>query len=378
MISALLLAGLFAAAQAPAEPAKAAAGPVGTAPAPTAPAAGAQPPHVAPSIGLPAPAAPPSPTAATGASTVQTPRAEAADARATSAVDKTKIGLGDAFTLTVEVEHAASDTVSLPDPLSVGDLSVRGAPAVNRTPAAAAGRVLTRFTVPLVNLKMLAPRVPELAVRVDGPAGPRQAIAKGVSLELVSLVQPGGQPTKEKGPRPPKKPVQILVRSYLWVGVLFGALAVAGLIYLAAVLGKRARERRRIAAIPPPLSVDEQALQRIMDLKRRAPWNQGLGRAAIFELSEIVRGYLGKRLGFDAVDLTNDELLLELRRRRILGLNLSELTEELSWEGMVKFAKLEPTAEECEAALLHAAELVERTKPLPEPLPPLERPEARA
>ena len=368
MISGLLLA--VALAQA------APGGLVGTAPTPTSPSTTAAP-HVAPSAGFAA-QPPPSPTATTGSSTSQTARTDAGDARATSVVDKAKLGLGDAFTLTLEVEHAAADTVSLPDPLSVGELTLRGPAAVTRTPGAAAGRATTRFTIPLVNLKMLSPRVPELAVRVDGPGGPRQTIAKGVSLELVSLVQPNGQPTKEKGPRPPKKPVQILVKSYLWVGVLAGVIVLGGLLYAAAVLGKRARERRRIAAIPPPLGVDEQALQRIMALKKRAPWNQGQGRAAIFELSEIVRTYLGQRLGFDAVDLTTDELLAELRKRRILGLDLQALTEELSWEGMVKFAKLEPTAEECEAALVHAAQLVERTKPLPKMLPPLEKPEARA
>ena len=305
------------------------------------------------------------------------PRAEARDASATAVVDKPKIAIGEPFTLTVEATHAAADTVSLPDPLTIGDLALRGPVSVSRTPGPEAGRATTRFTVPLVDLKTLSPRVPEVALRLDGPGGPRQTTAKATALSLASLIDADGKPSKEKGPRPPKRPVSIAVRSYLWVGVLAGLAALAGLLYAASILGKRARERHRIAAIPPPLTAEEQALARIMDLKRRAPWRTGQGRAAIYELSEIVRGYLGTRLGFGAVDLTSEELLAELRRRRILGLDLAELTEELSWEGLVKFARLEPTAAECEEALVRAAELVERTRPLPEPLPPLARPEAR-
>lgn len=305
-------------------------------------------------------------------------RAEARDAAATATVDKPKIAIGEPFTLTVEVAHAAADTVSLPDPLPLGELVLRGPVGALRTAGPEAGRATTRFTAPLVDLKTLAPRVPEIALRLDGPAGPRQTLVKAVALSLASAVEPDGQPTKEKGPRPPKQPVAIAVRSYLWVAVLAGAVALGLLLWGAAVLGKRASERRRLRAIPPPLTAEELAMARIMDLKKRAPWTSGQGRAAIFELSEIVRGYLGERLGFGAVDLTSEELLRELRRRRILGLDLAELTEELSWEDLVKFAKLEPTAVECEEALVRAAELIERTRPLPEPLPPLARPGARA
>lgn len=306
------------------------------------------------------------------------PRTEAPGVEASVHADKPHAEIGEPFTLTIEARHAATDTVSLPEPLNLGDLTVRAAPTVSRQIEAGGSRAVTRITVPVVNLKTLKPRVPELALRVDGPDGARQTMTKALTLQLTSLVEPEDKPApKTKGPMPPKQPVSIPVRSFLWASVLFGIAALAALLYAAAVLGRRARERRRLANVPKPLSIDEVALRRIMVLKHCAPWNRGQGRAAIFELSEIVRDYLGKRLGFDAIDLTSDELLTELRKRRILGLDLAELTEELSWENLVKFAKLEPTAAECEAALVRAAELIERMKPLAAPLPPLPKPAAR-
>ena len=103
-------------------------------------------------------------------------------------------------------------------------------------------------------------------------------------------------------------------------------------------------------------------MARLVALKQRRPWDRGLGRAAVFELSEIVRAYLGRRLRFDALDLTTEELLFELRTRRPSAVDLSELSRELSWQDLVKFAKAEPTPQECEGAIDRAASLVDRTR----------------
>jgi hypothetical protein len=324
-----------------------------TAPAPTG----------APPQAAPAPAAP-----------AAAPRTEARGVTASAQVDREHAGLGEPFTLVIEATHAPADTVSLPDPLPLGDLALRGKPVAQRQVDPKTGRAVTRFAVPLTNVKTLKPRVPELVLHVDGPEGPRQAMTRAIALQLDSQMQPDGSQGKEKGPRPPKQPVPILIKSWLWAGVLAAAIALGALLWLAARLGRKAKAARAIANQPKPLTPDEEALQRIMALKARAPWKRGLGRAAIFELSEIMRVYLGKRLGFDAIDLTSDELLSALKKRRILGLDLAGLTEELQWEDLVKFAKLEPTNEECEEAIVRAAELVERMRPLPAVLPPLSKP----
>jgi hypothetical protein len=47
-----------------------------------------------------------------------------------------------------------------------------------------------------------------------------------------------------------------------------------------------------------------------------------------------------------------------------MGLDLAELTEELRWEELVKFAKLEPTAEECLRGISRAESMVRHTRPL--------------
>jgi hypothetical protein len=177
---------------------------------------------------------------------------------------------------------------------------------------------------------------------------------------LRSLVAQEHAPSLERAHRGPKPPVPVIVRSWLWAFLLGGLAAAAA----ATALVVHMRRRRAARAAPPrlPPTPEEEAMARLIALKKRAPWERGLARPAVFELSEIVRVYLGKRLRFDALDLTTEELLSELRRLRILGLDLQELTQELAWQDLVKFAKAEPSGDDCMRAIDRAASLVDRTR----------------
>jgi hypothetical protein len=154
-----------------------------------------------------------------------------------------------------------------------------------------------------------------------------------------------------------------LVRSFLWLFILLGLAAALAAVLLIRRLRKKRQEGEERAAAP--LDPDEEALQRLAALRAAAPWKRGEGRAAIFAVSEIVRGYLGERLRFNALDLTSEEFLEQLHRRRLLGLDLPELIEEVRWEDLVKFAKLEPSAEECLRAIACSESIVHHTRPKP-------------
>lgn len=279
--------------------------------------------------------------------------------------DTDRVTLGEPFSVAIRVEHPALDVYALPEPLAVDPLALRGAAAVARTTHG--DRAETTFTLPLVDLKSLEPRLPALALRVDGPDGVRQVAVPELPMRLRSLVAEERAVNPERAHHGPKPPVPVLVRSFLWAWLLGGLL----LVVAAALVAREVRRRRalRPALVAPPPTPEEEAMARLVALKQRRPWDRGQGRAAVFELSEIVRAYLGRRLSFDALDLTSEELLATLHRRRILGLDLQELSDELSWQDLVKFAKAEPSAEECERAIDRAASLVDRTRAIVE-LPP--------
>jgi hypothetical protein len=274
--------------------------------------------------------------------------------------DLEEVTLGEPFTVTIRVEHPALDTYALPEALRVEPLLLRAPPKAARMTNG--DRAETTFTLPLVILKSLEPRLPAIALLVDGPEGPRQLAVPETPIRLRSLVAEERAQNPEQAHHGPKPPVPLTVRSFLWAGVLSALLLFFGGLYVVRELRRR-RALRRAPAAPPP-SPEDEAMARLLALKQRRPWDRGQGRMAVFELSEIVRAYLGRRLRFDALDLTSEELLAKLRARRLLGLDLLELSEELSWQDLVKFARAEPSADDCVRAIDRAASLVDRTRAL--------------
>jgi len=260
----------------------------------------------------------------------------------------------------IAVEHDARDVYTLPgfDPAPMA--VPQGAPQPRmRREELASGRVRTVFEFMLADYATLEPRLPDLTLLVSGPEGPRQVSLRGRPLKFRSLVKEEGQGAADQAHHGPKPPVPVMVRSLLWLWLLLGLLAAAA----AAVLLLRHRRRPREPLPETLLAFDDQALERLAALRNDAPWKRGEGRATIFVLSEIVRGYLGERLQFGALDLTSEEFLAELHHRRLIGLDLAELTEEVRWEDLVKFAKLEPTEEECLRALAQAESMIRHTRP---------------
>ena len=222
------------------------------------------------------------------------------------------------------------------------------------------GHARTVFELTLADYGTVEPRVPDLTLHVTGAEGERVLNIRGRPLKFRSLVQEEGGKPADQAHHGPKPPVPVMVRSYLWVWLLLGVLAVAAAI----VVLRRRKARPPAEAVAPKIEADDLALQQLHSLEVDAPWKRGEGRASIFRLSEIVRGYLGARLEFNALDLTSEEFLEILHKRRLMGLDLAELEAEIRWEDLVKYAKLEPTADECLRGIQRAEAMVRHTRPL--------------
>jgi hypothetical protein len=278
--------------------------------------------------------------------------------------DAEEVTLGEHIAVHIRVEHDARDVYSLPafDPAPLAIPAGAPAPRSHREELSSA-RARTVFELTLADYATLEPRLPDIVFAVSGPDGARQLSVRGKPLKLRSLVQEEGQGSAERAHHGPKPPVAVQVRSFLWA-FLLGALAVLALLF---AFRKRLMQRffpQRKSAAAAEVFADDLALERLAGLRVQRPWERGQGRAAIFALSEIVRGYLGDRLAFNALDLTSEEFVLELRRRRLIGLDLAALMEEVAWEDLVKFAKVEPTADECLRGIDLAESLIRHTRPL--------------
>lgn len=273
-----------------------------------------------------------------------------------------EISLGDHLTVKIIVDHDSRDVYSLPGfdpaPLAVP----QGVPPMTVRREERSGHARTTFELTLADYGTVEPRVPDLTLHVTGPDGERVVNIRGRPLKFRSLLKEEGDKPPDQAHHGPKPPVPVMVRSYLWLWILLGLAAVAALLTFRKFLTKRKflPEEEEPAKIEP----DDFALERLRALEADAPWKRGEGRAAIFRLSEIVRAYLGDRLEFNALDLTSEEFLETLHKRRLMGLDLAELEDEVHWEDLVKFARLEPTAEECLRGIRRAELMIRHTRPL--------------
>ena len=94
---------------------------------------------------------------------------------------------------------------------------------------------------------------------------------------------------------------------------------------------------------------------------------KGRVREYYFRLSEIVRGYLGERYGFDALESTSPELLESLRRLHTPGLPMKELQEFVNESDFVRYAKASADPNACKNAIELAYTILQATTPTAAP-----------
>lgn len=136
----------------------------------------------------------------------------------------------------------------------------------------------------------------------------------------------------------------------------------AGLISLLAGLiwwmRRRSRRRESTPKAAPPLPEDEVALAELRRLSERLP--ETLEEAMVFyiELSGVARVFLGRRFGFDAMDLTTSETLARLEEPIRAREPREEIGEFLDGCDLVKFAKYPATKDQALAAIEQARAMV--------------------
>ena len=155
------------------------------------------------------------------------------------------------------------------------------------------------------------------------------------------------------------------VRSWRLLWWLAGALAAVALIWFGA-RAWRARPRRPLPA-PPPLPLEERTLQALTALESEGLPERGLQREFHFRLNGIVRAFLGERFGFDALECTSGELLREVERRTLPGVDPDGLREFVDQCDVARYARGEVPVPACAGALDYARSLVEATCPRPPP-----------
>jgi len=109
----------------------------------------------------------------------------------------------------------------------------------------------------------------------------------------------------------------------------------------------------------------EEAMLALNNLKKRQLWQNGQEKEYYTQLTDILRVYIDRRFGINAVEMTSQEIMKSLQENEETHLHKEKLSEVLEIADFVKFAKMRTIANDNEMSFQRVLNFVEQTKPLP-------------
>ncbi len=278
-----------------------------------------------------------------------------------ASVDSTHITVGDWLNLTVQVKHADSVKVlwsEMKDTLGVFEIvHLDTVPAAGSGGSVTEGRKVTlsaydsgSFVIPPIRIAYMHPND---TTRHYVQSDPLTVQVSTVEVDTAKAI---------KDIKPPLGVPLTWKEIALYTGVL---LAIAALVYGGySYYRKRKRKAGEIVEENAPKILPHiQAMISLKELKEKRLWQQGDVKAFYSEATEIIRQYFEGRYGIMALELTSDEVFVQLRRFT-LAADVTKLIEVFFINAdLVKFAKYTPVPSENEAVIPQALDIVERTKP---------------
>lgn len=162
--------------------------------------------------------------------------------------------------------------------------------------------------------------------------------------------------------KPPKEAPLTFREALPWIGLAVGILAI-----LVLLIWWYKKYRNRIKPVLPAyerkIPAHTLALDSLEDLKKKKLWQQGKVKEYHSELTDILRRYLEQRFRVQALEQTSEEILAAFQAVHHLNYQQQEhLKEVLILADLVKFAKLEPQADQNEKSFSLVWDLVLQTK----------------
>lgn len=270
--------------------------------------------------------------------------------------------VGDLLELQVAAAHPRDVRVNLP---SVLDFSPLHLVSVEESEPEATGEgVRKTFTITLQHFEVGEATVPGFSLTYVTADGQVHSVdVPPQPFVVASLLANENDPQRKLEDPPisleyPNTLAEIVAYSIL--GTLFGALLLWALV-------RRLWGREKVVPLPPPIPPHELALQALQELESGELIEKGHWADYYLQLTEIAKGYLEGRFGFEALDRTTEEIRRELTRdsRRLEPLSVDEVVRFLQGCDLVKFARVRPDADEAREALSKVRTMVERSTARP-------------
>ncbi len=276
-----------------------------------------------------------------------------------------KANLGEPFEYELVITHEKNQLYELHVPGELADFEL-----IDQTRSRQDGpqSATTTFKLKLAGFALGKKELPTLTFDVQEPDRAGSVQVDGPDVEILGTLPKDAEQNGAQA-YDLKPPEEVAVRSWRLLYLLAGILAATALAYGLYRLWKRPRAAPRVpVAAPKPLHA--RTLEKLEALRAEDLPGQGRVREYYFRLSEILRGYLGERYSFEALESTSTELLEALRKRVTPGLPMDAFIQFIHESDMAKFAKAPLGQDACKRALELAYSLVNDTTNASQPRVP--------
>ncbi len=267
-----------------------------------------------------------------------------------------QVQLGEPFVVQVVVTHEKGQRV---DVRTLGDLGDFDLIESRRSRIDGADSSTTTFDLKLAAFVMGKQKTPDFTFEVFEEALFGTFVAPGTDLEVVSSL-PADVNEDQAGLFDIRPPAEVPIRTWRLLILIAALIAAGGMGYALFKYLKRPRPIVPVSVKPrAPLHV--RAIASLDALRAQDLPGKGRSREFYFLLSETLRGYLGERYAFEALESTSSELLDSLRTLHTPGLPMKEITAFAFESDLAKFAKATPSPDECKGSLEFAYRVVYAT-----------------
>jgi len=152
---------------------------------------------------------------------------------------------------------------------------------------------------------------------------------------------------------------------YWWVMMILALAALAVALYV--VWRKRRAIIGTIIPPKPPVPPYEMAMQQLNALKNQKLCEHGHEKEYYTRLTEILRVYLQRRFGINAMEMTSTQIMREISRHEDIKPSSPLMKQILEIADFVKFANIRPLPGDNIKSFNMAVQFVEATKPVEAP-----------
>jgi hypothetical protein len=287
---------------------------------------------------------------------------------------------GYASTLVVTVKHGKGESV-LPSGLSlqahseaVDELKKAGfvfpdqdgsagAHLVTKPDPAHGDRVTTTLELPLLALPekpgrhvLSLPPLPISIARASGEVATVCTHLHELTVDDPTAETPDPQPRMNPPARRQREEWTALKRA-----VIYGSIGIACGAVLAWLFARWVRRPRPAPPPPPPRPPWEVAFEKLDEVRHAGLLTTHRYSEYYDRVGDAVRQYFGARYGFDGLECTTDEMLVELRAKPLSGVSIDDVSSFLEQCDLVKFARMTPSPDDCQKALADAELIVRKT-----------------